>query len=271
VKTMKATELKAQPLDSGQLDRWLSGKIPRRILVAPFGGKLKASLFGHPDDEYGRDLDGEYFHPGTDFFGTPRMKANRDRLVDWHHVMFGGQKDPAPGRTMKGAVLGRMILDPEAEKDGMWADFWANAGEERRRLVAFLERKSVPLYNSTQPISGAIKYGKAGAIDVWPIRFDTISTAPQNDLAIVPPLKALLADPSFSDFSGTALAAALAESDDLDSYLAGTSETGQLSAKAGRVLSSKTRAQLYELARALSEFVRQYDPSAPLIEVPDNE
>jgi hypothetical protein len=267
----KASELKAQPFDTGQLDRWLAGRIPRRVLVAPFGGKIKASKFGYPDDEYGRDLDGEYFHPGTDFFGpNPRMKANRDRLVDWHHVAFAGQKDPAPGRNMKGAVLGKIVLDPESEKDGMWADFWANAGEERRRLVAMLERKSVPLYNSTQPIQGQIAYGKAGAIDRWPIRFDTITTSPQNELAVVPSLKAMLADPSFSDFSGTALAAALAESDDLDTYLAGTSK-GDLSAKAGRVLSTKTRAQLYELAHLLQEFVRKYDPSAPSIEVHSDE
>ena len=268
----QATALKAQPFDTGQYDRWLAGKMPRRILVAPFGGPVKASVFGHPEDSFGRDLDGEYFHPGTDFFGpNPRMKANRDRLVDWHHVAFMGQKDPAPGRSMKGAVLGRMVLDAESERDGMWADFWANAGEDRRRLVALLERRSVPLYNSTQPIQSQIAYGKAGAIDVWPIRFDTITTSPQNTLAVMPPLKALLADPSFGDFSGTALAAALAESDDLDAYLAGTSATGQPPAKAGRVLSTKTRAQLYELARALSEFVRRYDPDAPPIEVPNDE
>ena len=272
--SMKAGELKAEPFDTGQLDRWLAGKRPRRVLVAPYGGKLKASLFGYPDDEYGRDLDGEYFHPdlpdakATDFFGSDRMRVNRDRLVDWHHVTFMGQKDPM--KTMKGAVLGKVVLDADAEADGLWADWWANAGEDRRRLVAYLECKSVPLYNSTQPIQGGIKYGKAGAIDVWPIRFDTITTAPQNELAAVPALKALLADPSYSDFSGTALAAALAESDDLDAYLAGTSETGQLSAKAGRVLSTKTRAQLYELARQLSEFVRKYDPTVPPLEVTDD-
>lgn len=267
MKTMKASELKAQPLDTGQLDRWLGGKIPRRVLVAPFGGKLKASQFGYPDDKWGRDLDGEYFHPGTDFFGSPRMKANRDRLVDWHHVTFAGQKDP--GGLMKGAVLAKVVLDPETESDGLWADLWANVGEQRRNLVALLERRHVPLYNSTQPIQGMIAYGKAGAIDVWPIKYNTISTAPQNTLAVIPPLKALLADPSFSDFSETAIA--LAGSDDLDAYLAGTSATGQLSAKAGRVLSSRTRAQLYELARALSEFVRKYDPDAPIIEVHENE
>jgi hypothetical protein len=260
----QAVELKAQPLDTGQLDKWLAGRIPRRILVAPFGGKLKASLFGYQDDALGRDLDGEAFHPGTDFFGPdPRMKANRDRLVDWHHVAFMGQKDPGHPVGMRGSVLGKAVLDSNPESDGLWADFWANAGEKRRELVAMLERRSVPLYNSTQPIQGQIKKGKSGLIDVWPIRFDTITTSPQNEMAIMPSLKAFLADPSFRDFSGTALAAALAESDDLDAYLAGTSETGQLSAKAGRVLSTKTRAQLYELARQLSEFVRRYDPSAP--------
>jgi hypothetical protein len=40
----KAGDLKAEPMDSGQLDRWLGGKIPRRILMLPFGGKLKAEL-----------------------------------------------------------------------------------------------------------------------------------------------------------------------------------------------------------------------------------
>jgi hypothetical protein len=260
---MKSAELKAQPLDTGQLDRWLAGRIPRRILVAPFGGKLKASLFGYPDDKWGRDLDGEFFHPDTDFFGTPEMKAHRDRLTDWHHVTFMGQTDP--GGRMKGAVLAKSVLDATPESDGLWADLWANVGERRRELVAMLERRGVPLYNSTQPIERMIRKGKNGALDVWPIKFNTITTSPQNTLAVMPSLKAMLADPSFRDFSGTALAAALAESDDLDSYLAGTSATGQPPAKAGRVLSSKTRAQLYELARQLSEFVRLYDPTAPSV------
>lgn len=176
----KATgEMKAEPMDGSRLDRWLSGRIPRRVLVLPFGGPIPAK--GAP---LGTDLDGEWFDRETDIFGEfPALRRTRERLVDWHH-------DQDPTGRMKGAVLGRVELDAEPEDDGYWADFWANAGEQRRELVARLERGGVPLYGSSQAV-----YKKArgdGHIDVWPLYRHTITTSPQNTRAVVPPLKAVL-------------------------------------------------------------------------------
>ena len=90
---------------SGQLDRWLDGKIPRRILVVPFGGPL-------PGGKAGLDLDGEYFDAETDLYGRyPQLRATRERFVDWHH-------DQDPTGVMKGAILGRIVMDADPEDDG---------------------------------------------------------------------------------------------------------------------------------------------------------
>jgi hypothetical protein len=172
-------EMKAEPLDGSKLDSWLGGKIPRRLLMVPFGGPL-------PGGKAGLDLDGEYFHEGTDLFGPfPLLRSSRDRLVDWHH-------DNDPTKVMKGAILGRVVMDAAPEADGMWADFWVNAGEKRKALIATLERRGVQLYGSSQAIPTAVRKASDGAIDVWPVIRHTITTSPQNTLAVVPALKALL-------------------------------------------------------------------------------
>jgi hypothetical protein len=101
---MKTWELKAETMTTGQLDRWLAGKIPRRHLAIPFGGPIK-----------GRDLDGEFFDADTDLYG-PLRQYGRERLVDWHHVTFAGQSDPV-NNAMKGAILGRIVLDPEPSEE----------------------------------------------------------------------------------------------------------------------------------------------------------
>src|SRR5206468_12084183 len=69
---------KAEPMDTGKLDRWLAGKIPRRILVAPFFGPIPPESLGLPADGKGRDLDGEYFHPETDRKST-RLNSSHDQ------------------------------------------------------------------------------------------------------------------------------------------------------------------------------------------------
>ena len=171
--------MKAEPMDDTALDRWLAGKVPRRVLMVPFGGPL-------PGGKAGLDLDGEYFHEGTDLFGPfPLLRSSRDRLVDWHH-------DNDPTKVMKGAILGRVVMDAAPEADGMWADFWVNAGEKRKALIATLERRGVQLYGSSQAIPTAVRKASDGAIDVWPVIRHTITTSPQNTLAVVPALKALL-------------------------------------------------------------------------------
>lgn len=202
-------EMKAEPLTEGPaLDRWLSGQIPRRVLMVPFGGPV-------PGGKAGLDIDGEYFDAETDLYGPfPTLRRSRDRLVDWHH-------DFDPLGTMKGAILGRVVMDEKPESDGLWADFWANAGEKRRDLVAALERRGVPLFGSSQAIPSGVRGGKAGLpnrtqptadghITVWPVIRHTITTSPQNTLAVVPALKAMLtADLPSEAMSTAAMKAAL--------------------------------------------------------------
>ena len=44
----KATELKAEDMNASRLDRWLSGAIPRRVLVVPFGGPIPTKARARP-------------------------------------------------------------------------------------------------------------------------------------------------------------------------------------------------------------------------------
>ncbi len=258
---MKAGELKAEPMDTAKLERWLSGKMPRRILVAPFYGPVKASVFGYPEDGHGRDIEGDYFHPDTDFYGPyPALKASRTRAVDWHHAAFSGNTDPV-GDTMKAAIIGNLVLDDVTEDDGLWADFWANAGEKRRKLVADLELRGAHLYGSTQAVRGASRKADYGRIDVWPIQYHTISTSPVNTYAVVPPLKAILTAPSLDEIPAEALKALLVGLDaptadllltSIDATADPVASSGDVAAKAGRVLSRQTLADL-ERVLALAE------------------
>jgi hypothetical protein len=173
-------EIKAEPMETSQLDKWLEGKIPRRMLAIPFGGPIpgaKAPL--------GVDMDGEWFDSNTDLVGGYKALLGRERLMDFHH-------GSDPTGVMKGAILGRVVRDEQPEADGYWVDFWANAGERRLALVAQLEERGAKLYGSSEAIPGAVKVSKAGHIDVWPWVRQTVSTSPQNTYAVMPPLKALL-------------------------------------------------------------------------------
>ncbi len=176
------TEMKAEELTTSQLDLWLAGDRGRGVLVVPFTGPL-------PGGKAGLDLDGDYFDEDTDLFGGfAELMRSRDRLVDWHH-------DMDPTGKMKGAILGRITLEDKAADDGLWAEFWVNAGEQRRMLMGQLEKAGVPLFGSSQALSGHIRKTKASDgthIDVWPLIRHTITTSPQNTHAAVPSLKALL-------------------------------------------------------------------------------
>lgn len=229
------SELKAEPLDSGQLDRWLAGRIPRRVLVIPFGGPIPS-----PKAPRGVDLDNEWFSERTDLFGDfPALKASRRRLVDWHH-------DQDPAGRMKGAILGQIVLDADAEDDGYWADFWANAGEKRLALVRRLEERGAALYGSSQAVSKAAD-PETGEITYWPLVRHTITTSPQNIFAVVPPIKAVLDHPDLYEQPAAALRALLVglEPDPLPTL------RREEDAKAGRVLSG---ANYRALVEALSAF-----------------
>ena len=247
-----ADELKAEPMDGRRLERWLSGDIPRRILVLPFGGPL-------PGGKAGLDLDGEYFDAETDIYGPyPALRRTRERLVDWHH-------DNDPTGVMKGAVLGRIVMDENPEDEGVWADFWANAGEQRRALIARLEKAGVPLYGSSQAIRGAVRKASDGHIELWPLVRHTITTSPQNTYAVVPTIKSVLAADIPSDaLTMAAVKAALVESDappTLGGTLAdgGSSfrQSGKRSGKAGRVLSRKNEALVAEIAERAERLLVQ--------------
>lgn len=277
-----APALKAEPFTTSELDRWLAGKMPRRILVAPYGG---------PIGKAGFDLDGEHFDPdpcgmtgctGTDFFVYPQLRANRDRLVDFHHSTFTSRGSTPAEQAVKGAIMGRVVLDEEPESvdmdgetfAGLWGDFWANAGEKRRALIGWLEKRGHPLYGSSQPLRNGVRRGKAGHLCSWPIQFHTISTSPQNTTAVVPPLKAVLDAPDATEVSIAALRALYSDLDALGSDLRDPSAAdgwlGDGWAKAGRVLSGRNEGDLRQamdalraaLARLGEVIARQPSPEA---------
>lgn len=233
--------MKAEPLDAGQLDRWLQGKMPRRVLVVPFSGPL-------PGGKAGLDLDGEYFDDQTDLVGPfPVLAKTRERLVDWHH-------DQDPTGKMKGAILGRITLDQAPEADGYWADFWVNAGEKRRKLLADLEQKGVPLYGSSQSAGKAyVKVGPDGHIDTWPLVRHTITTSPQNTHAVVPALKALLeAGNPYEALTIAAFQASMAGGDATSPFGTLSAQTGE---RYGKAVSVQDEALVNRALDAVAEYL----------------
>ena len=234
-------EIKAEPLDGSALDLWLQGKRPRRILVVPFGGPL-------PGGKKGKDLDGEYFDEETDLYGPfPSLRKSRERLVDWHH-------DQDPTGIMKGAIVGRIVMDERYQSDGVWADFWANAGEKRRHLMAKLEESGIPLFGSSQAEPTTWRKAADGHIEVWPLIRHTITTSPQNTYAVVPPLKAVLDTDTKDALSVSALEAAMLESDGSNPFRTLPAGAGERGGTASSVL-SPNQAGLLEAALAELETI----------------
>ncbi len=263
VNTKALGEWKAEPMTEKQLNAWLSGEISRRIVVLPFYGPL-------PGGKAGLDIDGEYFDETTDRYGPyPYLRSTRERLVDWHHDDAGVPDHLA---RMKGAILGKIDMDEEpstlrtdeGEFDGVLANFWANAGEKRVALVRDLQRRSVPLFGSSQSVKGvrAMWPPEAdGHLPVWPIIRHTITTSPQNTYAVVPPLKAVLTEPIPSEIGVAAVQAALVGLDSRwrsaqSSSAAGSGSplAGDAPGKAGRVLSKKNLDRLERVIDLLADF-----------------
>lgn len=177
--------LHTEPVDA---KAFLEGKQPWSMLAIPFGGPIPS-----PKSPRGVDLDGQWFSERTDIYGGyAALKATRERVVDWHHSLQpvnGRGGDPM--RLMNGVVLGKAVLRDEADESGWWADFWVTAGEKKRQLLDRLVERATNLYASAQPVVSGKADPETGEILEYPMWAVTITTAPQNHLAIVTP-KALL-------------------------------------------------------------------------------
>lgn len=240
---MDATAGKAAPLE---LKATLVDDNHFRLLAIPFGGPVR-----------GRDLDGDYFTRRTD------IKADwfESRPVLWHHGMD-------PTGLMGTTVLGKAVLDDEPTDEGWWVDVWLNAGERRTQLVKALAAKA-PLYGSSQALPSLVKRKADGEITVWPYVEQTLTTSPQNTLSVVRSAKALLDDFDDAEIAvHGALKAFLADLDDLGADLSPTwLQTGDVEAKAGRVLSAANeaalRAALEQLDRVLAQLQRSDNQAQP--------
>jgi hypothetical protein len=250
-------EGKAEPLDRDELQGWLEGKRPRRLLAIPFGGPLPNPLYAK-----GMDLDREWFSERTDI----KPHWFEARPVCWHHGddLFMGNEP-----------LGKAV-NPTLEEDGWWVDVWMTARDRRieaiRKLAEALASKGGDLWGSSAPIGRFVKTSKTGEILVWPYAEQTLSTSPQNTKSVLRPGKAVvdfdLAGISISD----PLREILVELDALGTDLAVTSTglylpgTGDPSAKAGRVLSgsneTELRSRLIELRKVIDAFEQFVDGMA---------
>ena len=247
-------EMKADNLTKKKLGQWLDGDIGRRVLVVPFTGPL-------PGGKAGLDLDGEFFDAETDIYGPfAGLRASRWREMDWHHDDAGVPPKDAggPALSMKSLLIGEIELDEEPDEFGHWADWWIRKGRINDQLtgarrVAALEALGQPLYGSSMAVYK--RKASDGHIEVWPIYRHTASTAPRNNHAVIPALKAVLDDLNPDDLSSEAMTALLVGLSELVPDLARTQATeaadplpvpGDGPAKAGRVLAKSKEQRLRE-------------------------
>jgi cation transport regulator ChaB len=241
--------MKAAALDPDEMDAWYAGKMPRRLLVIPFGGPIQG-----PDGK-GRDMDLEYFDERTDI----KPDWFDARPVDWHH-----SQDPSG--LLNGALIGKADrlgaedgTRGEPDEFGWWTDLWLNAGERRIAAVKALQRKGAELFGSSYAYPNLVKRGKAGHIDVWPYMMQTLSTSPQNIYSTFGrPAKAVLDAFTQADIAVEPILAdvltELATLRDLDANL-----TGEAAAKAGRELSGANLSEMEEWREMLESIMKRTD------------
>lgn len=251
----------AKALAEDETEAWLAGRIARRMLAVPFGGPIPSDVAPK-----GVDLDGQWFSERTDLYGEyPALRQTNDRLVDWHHsyAPIGG-KGGDPQVLMNGVALGKAVLDVEPAEEGRWADFWLDAGQKRVNLVRRLMERGAQLFGSAQPVAAGKADPATGEITYYPLLYMTVTTSPQNTLAVVTP-KALLAELDSTEFSvSPAMRGLLAELDVLGTDLPRTylpmEADRDAAAKAGGV--STVRTGLNTLLAPLEElrdFLRRGD------------
>lgn len=262
--------IKAQLFDAEELDAWLDGRHPRRLLAIPFGGPIPSAK-----SSLGVDLDGHYFDEQTDIYGPYKaLRETRDRLVDWHHSYappYGRAQGPTGGLT--GTIIGKAVLDAEPEEDGWWVDFWVKAGQKRTSLIRQLAERGAQLFGSSQIVPGSGKINNStGHIERWPMVLETLTTSPQNTLSTFRTAKAVLDEADDADISlSGSFRELLATFDNLGADLSLTSypdgDAGDVTAKAGRVLAAHHERSLRELTDALQRYLdlmanRPSDPPA---------
>lgn len=225
----------------------IEGREPWRMLAIPFGGPIPS-----PHAPRGVDLDGQWFSERTDIYGPyASLKATRERVVDWHHSLkpqHGRGGDPTG--QMNGVALGKAILDEEPDEAGWWADFWITEGLKKRALLDRLVERAASLYASAQPVVAGKADPATGEILEYPMWAVTITTSPQNHLAVVSP-KALLS--AYSAEISPALRTLLGELDALGAELPQSFPSGgDVAVKAGSV-TSRIERQLSTLLAPLEE------------------
>lgn len=226
-------DLKAQYIDDGHF----------RILAIPFGGVI-----------HGGDMDGERFTKRTDIKGD----WFSERPVLWHH----GQ-DTYIGDS----VIGK-ATDLKLEEDGWWVDIWLKRGEKHAELVHKLSQKA-PLFGSSGTIGYLKKTAPDGEILVWPYAEQTLTLAPSNTLSVSRPAKAVLDDVQSAGINVLPYAKALLDSfDNLGADLSLTSHNGagDVTAKAGRVLSGRNERTIREAQELLDRVLQLLSPPTPSTE-----
>ena len=223
----------AKALLPDEIDAFISGKLPWRILAIPFGGPFPSAVAPK-----GMDFDGQWFSERTDLYaGFPALRRTRERLVDWHHSLAPiGGRGGDPLKSMNGVVLGKAILDEEPDEDGHWVEFWARKGEERLGLVKRLLQRGVQLFGSAQPAAAGKADPLTGEILTFPYLLQTITTHPQNTLSVVRP-KAVLHALDSAELLSPGMRSLLTELDVLGAQLPSSFPSGgDVAVKAGAVL-----------------------------------
>lgn len=248
--------VQAKALAPDELDPFLEGKIPWRVLAVPFGGPIPA-----PNAPLGVDFDGQWFSQRTDIYGGyAALKASRERLVDWHHSYNPIGRGGDPTGVMSGVALGKAVLDLEPDDHGRWADFWIRAGQAKLAKLRDLLARGQQLWGSAQPThpDDTLVDRDSGEILRFPLLLETITTSPQNHYAVVRP-KAVLDDLESVEIAvSPALRDLLTELDALGAEFPSSfrGHGGETAAKAGGVLSLAAERALDDALDAWSEIVR---------------
>jgi len=234
---------KAQALDPEEMNAWYAGKTYRLMRTIPFGGPIPSA------DGKGRDLDNEYFDARTDI---------KNHWFSERPVMFHHGADPTG--LMGDTVFGK-ATDLVKEEDGWWEKIWLTLADARMDRIKSLEAKGRALFGSSTPLETPgvrVKRGKDGHIAIWPHAESTLSFSPQNTYAILRPAKAVVEDFAIAQIDVLPVAKALIDSIDnlgMDLPLTSTEMSGEVAAKAGRVLSARNEQALREAIAALTQFI----------------